>query len=232
LPGIGRHLEKKLDQRGLSTVQNVWDLGDDALAVLESLLGAGTGKKVYNFCCGRDDRPVVASERKSIGAECSYGVRFNGDYGPDYMISCLASEVSKRMTAVGVRGGAKVTLKLKKRKPNAHFPFKFLGSGSCDSLSKSCDVPGLTPTCDASVLSKLCWTMYRQFEVPKEDIRGMGIVVSKLSIDGDRSSASADENGKQPCIRSWLNASDTTANERRVKAQMKSLSYPQKWRKA
>jgi hypothetical protein len=123
------------------------------------------------------------------------------------------------MAAVGVRGGAKVTLKVKKRKADAPLPHKFLGCGYCDSLSKSSDVPGLTPTRDASLLSKLCWTLYRQLEVPKEDVRGMGIVVTKLSLNGDCRSALTDGNGKQPFIRSWLNPGDIASKERSARAQ-------------
>jgi impB/mucB/samB family C-terminal domain len=202
LPGIGHHLEEKLNESGLSTVKQVWDLGDRA-CVLEGILGVATGKKIHNFCRGIDDRPVVASERKSIGAECSYGVRFDGEYGPDYMISCLAVEVVKRMNAIGVRGGSKVTLKIKRRKQHAKAPMKFLGHGSCDNLSRSCDVPASSTTADSKVLSDLCFTLYRQLGVPKEDVRGMGIVLTKLTFSVAGASAPADAR-QQPDLRSWL----------------------------
>jgi impB/mucB/samB family C-terminal domain len=204
LPGIGHHLEEKLNESGLSTVQQVWDLGDRALRVLEGILGVATGKKIHYFCRGIDDRPVVASERKSIGAECSYGVRFDGEYGPDYMISCLAVEVVKRMNAIGVRGGSKVTLKIKRRKQHAKAPMKFLGHGSCDNLSRSCDVPASATTADSKVLSNLCFTLYRQLGVPKEDVRGMGIVLTKLTFSVAGASAPSDASCKQPDLRSWL----------------------------
>jgi impB/mucB/samB family C-terminal domain len=204
LPGIGHHLEDKLNEIGLSTVQQIWDLGDRALRVLEGKLGVATGKKIHNFCRGIDERPIVSSERKSIGAECSYGVRFDGEYGPDYMISCLASEVVKRMNAIGVRGGSKVTLKIKKRKQNAKPPMKFLGHGSCDNLSKSCDVPASATTADAKLLSDLCFSLYRQLGVPKEDVRGMGIVLTKLTFSVAGAFAPFGASCKQPDLRSWL----------------------------
>lgn len=72
LPGIGHHLEDKLCADGLQTVQDVWDLGSAGRCHLEDLLGVVTGKKIYAYCQGEDDRPVAPVERKTIGAEVSW----------------------------------------------------------------------------------------------------------------------------------------------------------------
>lgn len=104
------------------------------------------------------------------------------------MIDGLVKEIEKRMELAGVRG-SKVTLKMKKRKPNAPEPPKFLGHGSCFALSKSRDVPQNAHTRDSTLLKKIGVELFQQLKVPKEDIRGMGIVVSNLIEDSASSDA-------------------------------------------
>ena len=182
LHGIGSRLNRKLATEGLVSVRDIWDLGDHAAGELCRILGPGVGMKILGFCRGEDDRPVKAVERKTIGAECNYGVRFDGDYGVDYMIQGLAKEIQKRMEAVSVRG-SRVTLKLKQRKANAGAPPKFLGHGSCHSLSRSMDTPGGTPNNDWQEIFRIGMILFDELAVPKEDIRGMGITISKLASD-------------------------------------------------
>jgi len=71
LPGIGYKLEKKLTFHQLLTVQDIWDLGDDAENELCQILGKGNGKKILQFCQGKDSRAVAPVPRKTIGAEVS-----------------------------------------------------------------------------------------------------------------------------------------------------------------
>jgi impB/mucB/samB family C-terminal domain len=114
--------------------------------------------------------------------QCSYGVRFQGGtYGVDYMIEGLAREVEKRMEHVGVRG-SKVTLKVKQRKKGAPPPPKFLGHGSCHNHSKSLDTS--KPTRAWSDLAKLGKKVFDSMNIAADDVRGMGLIVSKLVLDG------------------------------------------------
>jgi DNA repair protein REV1 len=140
LHGIGRKIEKKLNSHGLNIVNDIWDLGDDAQRVVGEIVGAASSHKLVEFCHGRDDRPVMPQVRKTIGAECNYGVRFNGPFGPDYMLKGLSKEVEKRMKYVAVVG-SKLTLKIMKSKDPSKMPGKFLGHGLCEHLSKSMDIP-------------------------------------------------------------------------------------------
>jgi DNA repair protein REV1 len=123
LHGVGYRSEPKLLAEGLASVQDVWELGSKAESALSKILGPGLGKKIYAFCHGRDDRKVQPVERKTIGAECNYGVRFDGPYGIDYFVNGLALEVGKRMEGVGCKG-CKLTLKVKQRKTGAKPPPK------------------------------------------------------------------------------------------------------------
>jgi DNA repair protein REV1 len=140
LHGIGYRSEPKLAVEGLVTVQDVWDLGANAEAMLNRCLGPGLGTKIFRFCQGQDDRQVKPVERKTIGAEvsynsllsysstfrstskiflqCNYGVRFDGPYGIEHFMRGMADEVQKRMEGVGVKG-RRLTLKVKQRKKGA-----------------------------------------------------------------------------------------------------------------
>jgi len=69
LPGVGYHLDRKLLEAGLVSVLDVRELGESAEETLIRILGPGTGKKIYKYCNGEDDRKVTDADRKTIGAE-------------------------------------------------------------------------------------------------------------------------------------------------------------------
>lgn len=73
LHGVGRRIEKKLIINGLHTVNDVWDLREDAERVLSEIAGAAVSRKIVNFCYGKDERQLTPQIRKTIGAECNYG---------------------------------------------------------------------------------------------------------------------------------------------------------------
>ena len=60
-----------MEPRGLCSVTDVWDLGDEAETVLGEIIGLGNAQKIVKYCHGKDDRPVAPDVRKSIGAEVS-----------------------------------------------------------------------------------------------------------------------------------------------------------------
>lgn len=105
--------------------------------------------------------------------QCNYGVRFNGPYGVDHMMKGLAKEVEKRMSHVSVKG-LKITLKLKQRKQGAPPPPKFLGHGSCHSLSRCCGIPSGTATRDGEILFICGMKLFEEMNVSRDEIRGMG----------------------------------------------------------
>lgn len=135
--------------------------------------------------------------------KCNYGVRFDGPYGVQYMVEGLAKEVQKRMQGVGVKG-SRVTLKVKQRKQGAKPPPKFLGHGSCHNLSKSGDTS--VPTDESRVISRVAMSLLEQLDVPKDDIRGMGIIVSKLVNTHTAKDSEYEPSGR---ITSWFGKSTT-----------------------
>ena len=125
----------------------------------------------------------------TLNMQCNYGVRFDGPYGVEHMIRGLAKEVERRMEAASVKG-KHITLKIKKRKEGEGEALKYLGHGRCYNLSKSCDVTGVAIK-DCEDITRLGVTLLKELKVDKNDIRGMGIVISKLVEAKTRSSPSA-----------------------------------------
>jgi impB/mucB/samB family C-terminal domain len=132
------------------------------------------------------------------------------------MIQGLCQEVEKRMTKVGVKG-VKVTLKVKQRKADAPPPPKFLGHGSCHNLSKSAGIKAGVATRDWKCFYEVASNIYSDLNVDKMDVRGMGIVVSKLVADASGDTVVlSDPQG----IAKWFNGgeakSDTAKSHRKV----------------
>ena len=201
--GVGWRTEKKLTEEGLISVQDVWDLGGRGETELVRILGPVTGKKIYHFTQGKDDRPITAAERKTIGAECNYGVRFDGPYGIDHFMEGLAKEVEKRMEGIFMKG-KKLTLKIKQRKKGAGNKHKFLGHGSCHNLSKSIVIPGNVGTRDSKIFKKTGLILFKEFGIADiHEIRGMGVTISNLEADS-KSEKQTNTSGMQ----NWLHRSN------------------------
>ena len=212
IPGVGRKMQKKLEEcpQGLKTVSQIWRLGEGAQGILKQIAGPGLGQKIYDCCQGTDQRKVEPQKRKSIGAECNYGVRFNGPYGPDHLIRGLVDETVRRCTEADVLGGDKVTLKLKNRHPEASVETsKFNGHGWCTNHSKSSSLAHNSPV-DASNLYPICMRLFEEIKrldgVVDEDIRGMGVVLGSLRFVGDNA-----EGKESRALSAWLTSSERVA---------------------
>lgn len=103
----------------------------------------------------------------------------------------------------------KVTLKVKQRKSGAPPPPKYLGHGSCHNLSKSVDVRTKEATRNWKSFFDVATDLFRELKVDKDDVRGMGIVISRL-VD-DASNALDQFNSTHP-ISEWFSRPTTTNN--------------------
>ena len=179
LPGVGYATAKKLDEKGIS---NCEDLKAISLSVLQTWCGSKTGQVLYNYARGLDDRELKTSkERKSISAEINFGIRLSTMDDAESLVGDLAAEVEKRAHSSKVQGTL-VTLKMKVRSKDAAVSTrKYLGHGVCDNLSRSSSLRKASRS--AADLKIACVTLLRQMRPPAEDIRGMGIQLSKLSSD-------------------------------------------------
>ena len=175
LPGVGWATKRKLEERGLRTVA---DLHASSKTILKTEIGVNAGALLWDFAHGRDSRRVEPPKpRQSVGAEVNWGVRFETPEDPANFLSSLAAEVSSRMEQAGVRGRT-ITLKMKRRKPGSDEPIKFLGHGECDNGSRS--VTLAVATAAAEDLQREAVMMLRALRVPFDQIRGLGLTVTRL----------------------------------------------------
>ncbi|KAK9825519.1 hypothetical protein WJX74_003581 [Apatococcus lobatus] len=178
LPGVGWSLSHRLTGLGISTVA---DLRERSSAALQRELGGKTGQTLWNFAHGRDDRVVEPpKQRRSVGAECNWGIRFRDQAEAEDFLNGLAGELCTRLTSAGVQGRT-ITLKLKRRKENAPEPPKFMGHGICDNMSRSVTVARFTAN-QEDVASE-GWQMLRALHVDPTQIRGIGLNMTKLNTD-------------------------------------------------
>jgi DNA repair protein REV1 len=62
------------------------------------LMAYFTGRQVWAYAHGTDDRQVEPPKsRKSVGAECNWGIRFQNDADALAFMDNLAGELSTRM---------------------------------------------------------------------------------------------------------------------------------------
>ena len=182
LPGIGWRTGEKLRQAGFEKVS---DIQNGSKVALQRIMGEKAGALAYDHAFGHDKRMVTPSrggtDRKSVGAEVNWGVRFDSDADAENFLKSIADQVGDRLAKLNMRGG-NVTLKIKKRREGAQEPRKFLGMGICDSLTRSVTVNRVQ--CAESIF-ECALPLLRSLRIPFGDIRGVGLSVSKLEKASD-----------------------------------------------
>lgn len=104
LPGIGWSNGQKMADNGVFTIG---DLQKVSQRQLEQWFGPKTGDTMYKLARGNDERQLqYRKERKSIGAEVNWGVRFADNDQLVTFVKQLAGEVSRRMIAAGAEDAA------------------------------------------------------------------------------------------------------------------------------
>lgn len=190
IPGVGWELGMKLDQKGLDTCGEMWRV---SLPVLQSWFGEKTGLMLYKACRGQDDREVIPKvARKSVGAEVNWGVRFEKKWEVELFVEKLAEEVAVRMRGARVRG-RHLTFKIKRSQYGPKEPEKLLGCGRCDNLSRSV---GLARATDVGrEIGMVSLRLLRQLNVPPDLMRGVGIQLTKLVVEGGEEGGMKGEEG-------------------------------------
>ncbi|KAH6558045.1 hypothetical protein KP509_1Z081200 [Ceratopteris richardii] len=175
LPGVGWSLQERLNRKGIYDCKQLQAIPKE---ILQGDFGVKTGDMLWCYARGIDNRQVQNyQERKSIGAEVNWGVRFNSPSDAHHFLTSLCEEVSGRLQEAFLIGRT-LTLKIKKRKEGAREPEKFMGCGSCDNLSKSITLGCATN--DAQVMLRVTKQIFASFHLDIHNIRGMGLQVTKL----------------------------------------------------
>ncbi len=108
--GVGPVTADKLRQRGVTTVGEVAQLGED---VLVSALGRASGRHLHDLAHDRDPRPVeVGRRRRSIGSQRALGTSWTSPQALDAAVVGLVDRVTRRLRASG-QIGRTVVLRLR-----------------------------------------------------------------------------------------------------------------------
>lgn len=117
--------------------------------------------------------------RKSVSAEVNYGIRFTEEQELNNFLNQLCTEVQHRLLEISAKGKT-ITLKYMVRAKDAPVETaKFMGHGFCDNVTRS--VTLATYTCDLTVISQTVFNIKNVLNVPCEELRGIGIQISKLN---------------------------------------------------
>ncbi|CEP03802.1 hypothetical protein PBRA_003409 [Plasmodiophora brassicae] len=178
LPGVGPETARRLKEA--LNVDTVAELQRVPLESLQDTLGRSVGQMLHDFARGVDKRTLKTNHkpRTSLGAELGWGVRFFTEEQVNFFLKALCEEVSKKLS-IANRFGQALTLKIKVRSADAPvYPHKFLGQGMCDVVTRHESVPGATRDPDA--LFDICRNLMRDMKIPPDQIRAVGLQVSKL----------------------------------------------------
>lgn len=176
LPGVGYSTAGKLKDLGVETCA---ELKSMSLNALRAQFGTKTGKILYDYARGVDSRELkTTTERKSVSVDINFGIRFRDISEAVILLGSIAEELQKRAEHACVAGNH-ITLKMKIRKQDAPMePWKFLGHGACDNISRSMSL--LQPSYTAAECGGLAVKLLKQLNPVAADIRGMGLQLSKL----------------------------------------------------
>lgn len=176
LPGVGYSTALKLREAGVERCSQLRQL---SISRLKSDFGVKIGQMLYDYCRGIDKRELrLVSERKSLSVDLNFGIRFQTLSDAENLLKNLSEELEKRALEAKVVGGT-LTLKLMIRKPEAPTETrKYLGHGQCNNMSRSCSL--LQPTGEAAEICRLAVRLLKQINPSPEDIRGVGIQLTRL----------------------------------------------------
>ena len=187
LPGVGRGAMEKLRRAGLggagAGTLTCADVAAAPLSLLRRALGPKSGAQLRDAARGVDDRAWEARPpRKSVGAQVTWGVRFQEASEAVAFVEKLAGEVSDRARRLRVRGRT-LTLKLLRAVANA--PERLMkgsvGHGVCDHLTRSATLSGATDA--ARTIAREATRLLADLDVPADQIRGVGVQISRLDSD-------------------------------------------------
>eukprot|EP01028_Stygiella_incarcerata_P005371 TRINITY_DN2269_c0_g1_i2.p1 TRINITY_DN2269_c0_g1~~TRINITY_DN2269_c0_g1_i2.p1 ORF type:complete len:661 (-),score=159.42 TRINITY_DN2269_c0_g1_i2:802-2784(-) len=223
LPGVGWAIGRKLKERDIETCA---DLRRISLSELQAWFGKKTGKKLFDFSRGIDDRPIpferVAS-RKSVNVEVNWGVRFSEKEKFNRFLLKLCSELCDRLRSL-MKRARRITLTIRTRQKGAPPPGKFMGCGICDEISKSRSFPmGIAALHD---LASTIQTLYRDMNIPDvSEIRGIGLQASDLESSSSVSLAGSSDQ-KSTLDHLWSVSSAHPSDDAAMKKTHKKRARP------
>ncbi|KAG7188595.1 hypothetical protein KM043_008225 [Ampulex compressa] len=187
LPGVGGTTSHKLKGLNVSTCAELQTI---SLSVLQKEFGKKTGDLLYNMCRGIDHSKLnLEHVRKSVSAEVNYGIRFKSRDDAVSFLEQLSEETCTRLNKANAKGRC-ITLKLMVRAKTApKETAKFMGHGLCDYMTRSKNL--IAAVNELAIIKKEVISLWNQMQQIPEDVRGIGIQISRLEILKSKSQANS-----------------------------------------
>lgn len=226
LPGIGPRRASTLSEIGIQTCGQLANIGEagDRFDKLTSVLGRATALEAVKMARGEDRRPwEPRPPRKSVSAQCSWGVRCDDDDLASALVERLAREVcarSKKLLKPQSILKACV-LKVWRAKDVADersFCKSGIGHGLCTIVSRTKaleSVPGrpFFGLTGSDLVQRTAIQLWHETNVPPQRLRGLGVA---LTLDAQTRDGDA---GQPKITQLWLAASPnrgTVSSESRL----------------
>lgn len=180
LPGVASKTRQQLNAMGIYSCSNLQNTSKERL---KHSFGSKRGASLWELAHGTDNRPWEEKpKRRSIGAQCTWGVRFASQDEVREFINNLAHEVSRRLNNANAKGRT-VAVQLMRQVENApeHARKGALGHGVCDSLSRSMTLANFTDS--KYEIAAEAKKIVHELDVPADQVRGLGIQVSRLNTE-------------------------------------------------
>ncbi|KAI4454561.1 dna repair protein rev1 [Holotrichia oblita] len=176
LPGVGYATIVKLHNLGLKTCGDLYDI---SLSTLKNELGQKNSEMIYDQARGIDKKSLnYEHERKSVSADVNYGIRFKNHSEALVFLESLSKEVYSRLSEIKMKAKT-ITLKLLIRAEGApKETAKYLGCGVCDAINKSITTSYYLE--NPQHIFKEAKNLYERLSIVPDDLRGVGIQLSKL----------------------------------------------------
>ena len=165
---------------------------------VQAAIGPAKATLFRGFAAGTDTRKwEPRPERKSMGAQSSWGVRFNTQPEAESFVQKLSAEVADRLTKQRLRG-SQLTLKVWRAMEGAPAAARkgTMGHGLCDHISRSITLPA--PTNTAAVLSAEAVKILTELRIAPTELRGVGVQVGKLAAGGGGGGGGGSGGGARP----------------------------------
>ncbi|WP_124055008.1 DNA polymerase IV [Arcanobacterium ihumii] len=176
--GVGDKTRKKLSDRGVETVADIVQLGENRMV---KMLGEAAGKKLYALAMNQDSRSVHAdSSDKSISKERTF---FDFLHDRDEVLNVILDEsleVARRMRS---RHYMARTVSIKIR------------SGEFFTINRSTTLGA--PTDVGSVIFEAAKRLFRGVEMPASGIRLIGVRAEHFVEDGEGIQIALDDDGRR-----------------------------------
>jgi len=145
---------------------------------LKKEFGQKVGETLWEHARGIDNKKLqIIHQRKSVGSQISWGVRFDNNDQLKKFLKDISAEVSQRMKNLNVKG-KRVTLKVRKKKQGTEESNKFMNPGENEIVTKSGTLNSFTD--EPEVIASEAETIFEMLAIDLTEVRGIGLHLDQL----------------------------------------------------